>query len=458
MLIISDGDSVFENQIDFSDFKPAAIKIGSLYYIVGVKVNNPAQQFPSIVNIISYDGVSFNYYNTNLTQVITTSPVVRKNITENYQVLLGTFDGKILVFNFEDFIYGNAVPAEIIIEPGVEVQQITYSDTRNYAIASRLDNNAKYDLVYYDGTVLQFPDENLIKIVASKNSKGEVTCVVSSIKSDRYYFYVIENAKVVNIINAPSLESVTSFSLADIKNDGNNYMITNFNDKIFAINMTGASADNFPYTILNDEFQDLCLAGDIEGDSKSEIIAFTKNGLVFAIDGGTGKVVEGFPISFGNALKTDAVLFSLDNKIGLAGIDQSNSFKGWSVSSILSRIDWAETFGKNDNSSNIGQALITETPNDFFPTSRAYNYPNPVYDGETAIRYFVGEDSKINIKIFDLAGDFVAELNDDAQGGLDNETVWNVNNIQSGVYLARIEASGSSGKSESVIIKIAVVK
>jgi len=44
--------------------------------------------------------------------------------------------------------------------------------------------------------------------------------------------------------------------------------------------------------------------------------------------------------------------------------------------------------------------------------------------------YYVDEDSKINIKIFDLAGDFVDELNDNAQGGMDNETVWNVSNIQ----------------------------
>jgi len=83
---------------------------------------------------------------------------------------------------------------------------------------------------------------------------------------------------------------------------------------------------------------------------------------------------------------------------------------------------------------------------------------HPVYEGSTNIRYFVSEDSKINIKIFDLAGDFVAELDDDAQGGMDNETVWNVSNIQSGVYLTRIEAVSNSGKSEFAIIKIAVVK
>jgi hypothetical protein len=61
-------------------------------------------------------------------------------------------------------------------------------------------------------------------------------------------------------------------------------------------------------------------------------------------------------------------------------------------------------------------------------------------------------------KIFDIAGSFIDELKDFAQGGIDHETVWNVSNIQSGIYLARIQATGVSGKSESKIIKIAVVK
>jgi hypothetical protein len=40
---------------------------------------------------------------------------------------------------------------------------------------------------------------------------------------------------------------------------------------------------------------------------------------------------------------------------------------------------------------------------------------------------------------------------------MDNEVPWNVSNIQSGVYLARVEARGAS-RSDVVIIKIAVVK
>jgi hypothetical protein len=199
------------------------------------------------------------------------------------------------------------------------------------------------------------------------------------------------------------------------------------------------------------------IVADIEGDLKSEIISLTEDGRIFAIDGGSGKIVSGFPISLGSSVYGSSLIFDYENKLVYSGLVPSGLL-GWSVSSTTGRQDWSELFGNNSNHSSLSSASNTNTINEFFPTSRAYNYPNPVYDGQTAIRYYVGEDSKINIKIFDLAGDYVAELNDDAQGGLDNETVWNVSNIQSGVYLARIEANGSSGKTESVIIKIAVVK
>jgi hypothetical protein len=113
------------------------------------------------------------------------------------------------------------------------------------------------------------------------------------------------------------------------------------------------------------------------------------------------------------------------------------------------------------NSNSLSCSTNSSTQNQistFFPKDRAYNWPNPVYGDETNIRYYVSEDSRINIKIFDLAGDFVAELNDNATGGFDNETVWNVSDIQSGVYFANIKAESTSGQSEEKIIKIAIIK
>ena len=93
----------------------------------------------------------------------------------------------------------------------------------------------------------------------------------------------------------------------------------------------------------------------------------------------------------------------------------------------------------------------------FFPKSQAYNWPNPVYGSTTQIRYYASEDADISIKIFDLAGMKVAELNGKASAGVDTELTWNVSGIQSGIYLARVEAIGIS-RSDAAIIKIAVVK
>jgi hypothetical protein len=100
----------------------------------------------------------------------------------------------------------------------------------------------------------------------------------------------------------------------------------------------------------------------------------------------------------------------------------------------------------------------TNAVDEFFPKSKAYNWPNPVYGGETNIRFYVSQDSDVFIKIFDLAGDLVAELKDRAVGGFDNEIVWDVNNIQSGVYFAHLNVISSSGGEDYKIIKIAVIK
>jgi hypothetical protein len=69
----------------------------------------------------------------------------------------------------------------------------------------------------------------------------------------------------------------------------------------------------------------------------------------------------------------------------------------------------------------------------------------------------VRDNARVRIKIFDLAGDLVADFAGPGVGGLDNEVLWDVSGIQSGVYFARIEATGDAG-SGIAIVKIAVVK
>ena len=455
VLYISNGDSIINSSVDFSEFKPVTFNYSGKTYLVGLYVGNPAQQNPTRINIWSLDDLNNSFSGISLPYVITAAPVIVNN-NEAYELYLGTSDGKILVYDFQSLINGNISPKEEkVISNNAQVKQISILNSNLYAIANRGGSG----ILYIKGDTVSFNNEELYRLVSTIDNKGKVVNIVSSRLGDNYQLNIVIDGIADHKLLLNNIDALGNFSVADIKNDGNNYILVNSDDRINVYNLSGALAGNFPYILKDGEkFAGLPLASDIEGDSKSEILTFTMSGKVYAFEGGTGKVIDGFPVSFGDSIKTAPVLFNTGESIALCGIDFHNNFKAWTVSMLSGRLDWAELFGNNLNHSSLGSASVTNSINEFFPVSKAYNYPNPVYDGQTAIRYFVSQDSKINIKIFDIAGDFVAEFNTEAIGGLDNETIWNVGNIQSGVYFAKIEATGNNGQTENVVIKIAVVK
>src|SRR5690606_27085831 len=136
-----------------------------------------------------------------------------------------------------------------------------------------------YDLVYSDGQVLKFNDEKLFKLSLAKDSKGNDLVIVTSDKNNSYQAYIIQSNQVSNKFTLPSLESAKSYSLSDIKNDGNIYFITSYNDKLYSYSLNGSLAENFPFTAPESEsFTGLPLAADIEGDTRSEVIFYSSTG------------------------------------------------------------------------------------------------------------------------------------------------------------------------------------
>jgi hypothetical protein len=296
-------------------------------------------------------------------------------------------------------------------------------------------------------------------LVTTRSSDGDYRSIVRTLRGK---IITISNGNVVSEFalqaNPPLIPSIV---LSDQKLDGNSYIVVNNDSKIESYNSQGSMAENFPFLDDGNEsnvFNTPAVSTDFEGDNKREIISSTFRGDIYGIDGGSGKVITGFPISIGNYLQVSPSIFNYKGKTSLVTINNDNILMAWTIGAAEGKIIWKELYANNQNTSFIQPAENTNRINEFFPTNRAYNYPNPVYEGTTNIRYYVSEDSKINIKIFDLAGDFVSELNDEAQGGMDNETIWNVGDIQSGVYFARIEANSTTGKTEQAVIKIAVVK
>jgi hypothetical protein len=426
----------------------------------------------SVVKPLSYDS-SLNYYvgdfnlpiqfyfgSVNVVKNLST-PIVINQVDENdKELIFGDVFGNLYFYNLADV----SLPFE---EPTLKlIDSFSYESS-----AKKIAANGSYFAAIYRPNPLileqtkflfedvfgesEFDSEIPVDLVVTRDEVNHFSIVLTN----KNNFFGFRGSEVIFNFSVNAIDTLKSFSLTDLKQDGTNYIAINNGSNIEVYNFTGAMADNFPFTDPEGiGFIGTPLTLDFEGDSKSEIISVTKDGRIFAIDGGTGKVVPGFPISCGGSVSVTPVLYNANGVTNLAVLNDQNVLSAWSISSVEGKLYWSEEFGNPQNTSFIDAAENTNRINEFFPANRAYNYPNPVYEGSTNIRYYVAEDSKINIKIFDLAGDFVAELNDEAQGGMDNETVWNVGDIQSGVYLARIEANSTGGKTEQAVIKIAVVK
>ncbi len=446
-LNIVDGEG---NQVktisNFSNFKTASLNYGGNSFIIGAA--------DSTLNIYvnSLTGIEAS---VNVGDQISAAPVLYMKDGQSPVVLIGTAKGNVKAYMLNNI--SNPVPVLSFsyspVDLNFAVQKIS-SDGNYYSFIGLNKGNqfAVYDNkpTSYSGT------GNVLDFASTKDNGGNYLNIVL-LSGNK--FQIISGGKLLREFTVNSQDSVKSFSVADLKQDGNNYILFTDGNQIDAVNLQGAEADNFPYHDPSSlGFTGTPLAADFSGDSKSEVIAYTNDGRIFALDGGTGKLVEGFPLTAGSKLASVPVLLVNNSKLSLAGLNDKNNLAEWNIGANEGKIYWAEESGNNSNTSFVNSASQQNVSNEFFPSKRTYNYPNPVYGNKTFIHYYVSQDSKINIKIFDIAGDFVAELNDAAQGGLEKETAWDVSNIQSGVYLARVEAQGNNGKTETNIIKIAVVK
>jgi hypothetical protein len=254
-----------------------------------------------------------------------------------------------------------------------------------------------------------------------------------------------------------SNDLIGEVSIADIKNDGQNYIIFTENGILNAVNFNGGFADEFPVKFNNLIFVGTPLIADINNDKLGDIIITSSNGDIYAVSGKTGKPLNNFPLSIGDEFSGYHAIVERNNDMLLSAVTNSGDFYFWSINST-GKVQWGSNYGNNLNSSSLSSALSDNYISTFFPSNRTYNWPNPVYGEETYIRTYVAEDSEVKVTVFDLAGDLVDEFEFFAAGGLDNEYPWNVNDVQSGAYFAHVEVKSSSGKTESKIIKIAVVK
>tara|TARA_R110000868_G_scaffold306734_4_gene568151 strand:- start:12977 stop:15076 length:2100 start_codon:yes stop_codon:yes gene_type:complete len=107
---------------------------------------------------------------------------------------------------------------------------------------------------------------------------------------------------------------------------------------------------------------------------------------------------------------------------------------------------FAITITPNTNSvSNETDSKVTEFALD-------QNYPNP-FNPSTTINYSVKNSGAVNISVYNLMGQKVAELVNETKSAGSYNVTWNASEVSSGMYYYRLEAGGQSLTRKMTLIK-----
>jgi photosystem II stability/assembly factor-like uncharacterized protein len=106
------------------------------------------------------------------------------------------------------------------------------------------------------------------------------------------------------------------------------------------------------------------------------------------------------------------------------------------------------------DSSTVNVNETEPLPQDF---SLLQNYPNP-FNPTTTIRYALPEAARVNLSIYNMLGQRVATLTEEAQNAGYHEAIWDGRNeagvpVASGVYFYRMDATPSSGGAPFIHLK-----
>lgn len=314
--------------------------------------------------------------------------------------------------------------------------------------------------VYGRTASIRLPDSSYSwDLAAATSTTGNF--IVASEKGGKRVVSLDPTLAGIRFAVALDADSITALSIGDVDRDGEKDIILSAGNRIFALNRDGIILDHFPLRLSGDAtFTGTPIIGDFNNDGSTEIASTASDGTLHMF-GSNGKEISGFPIQVSSrGMPSTAVFRSTSGNIGFFVAGGNGEVAAMELASPYdaTHIFWSQYLGGSEHR-NSQMTVLTSNPlsTEFLPKARVYNWPNPVYGKTTHIRYYVSENADVTVTVFDLAGAKITELRGTGVKNMDNEIAWDVTSIQSGVYLARVEAKDGS-KDEVAIIKIAVVK
>ena len=252
--------------------------------------------------------------------------------------------------------------------------------------------------------------------------------------------------------------------ISDIDHDGFGEIVCITSKRIYTYNHNGVICNGFPVDITAPFKTDDFLPG-------SPLALLNQNsGYIFLKDGSNdimairhdGHILDDFKLNGGGETISPFLSLVDINQDGFIEIADPNSDGTFNVRQIdladwQAAGSWLQTnYNPSGTRFNEKKPLYTPIITEKF-LSYAFNYPNPTYGNQTTFRFFIQNNADVKIDIFDLSGEIIAKIKTYGIGNVENELVWSLENISSGVYMARLEVSDGKNKTFKMI-KVAVVK
>ena len=257
----------------------------------------------------------------------------------------------------------------------------------------------------------------------------------------------------------------------DIDGDGYPDIVIGGDNAFYAFNRELGLLSDYPVEIsdrvyYDDQgivgyYYDLAVASpivaDIELGGGPEVVFPTYAGNLYSYG---PDLSYGFPLSAGERGAGSPVVFTYDQGGALAYLGADGWFYAWEAAADSVKNYWP--MGGHDPAGSFAfetsQLGEVQSFSSNFPEERFYNYPNPVTDGSTTIRYFLGADARrVELAVYDLSGKQVDLFDGPTSGGIDNELTYNCDNLTPGVYRCMIEVD-FGGNTETAFIDIAVIR
>lgn len=434
-------------------FSPAAVTIDGVMAVI-VSTDQVVAAYRAQDADLNGRADSLFVYESN--QTLTTAPTV---LSEGGDVVVGTASGELRVID------ANGAELQRFVVAGDSITGLASLPPNRIAFTAK---NGAFGVLPTDGTNSTTKNANAAfsksPVIVDLNKDGELDVV--AVTGNGEVFAISQGGDLLpGFPRATGLSIASQLAVGDVDDDRLMEIVFVAENRLYVLNQIGNTENHFPVKLSDSELNERSLSSpilvDLDSDDVPEIVIGSGSGEVVAFHG-TGEAVSGFPLSAGAAVNSTPFIHDLDDNgnLDMVVAAEDGFVYVWELNRSFNPdgSPWPGLFGGIGHP-NANLRVLSQSPvaDELMPANSVYNYPNPTEGNATTIRYRLNFAAQVNIKIFDLAGELVHELSGPGLAPAENEVNWSLDNIESGVYLARVEAQAANAR-ESKIIKIAVVK